>query len=492
MATNLGGGIPQLQSNFKFSGFEPDADPITPGVMLECENIFATAKGFKPYPDLMAFSSTGLGSPCLGVFSGYLANAPVLVAGTANQLYVFNYATKTWVSQGLSLIPTTGRWRFDIYGGNLIAVNGVNPPEVYTGSGVFTPLGGAPPIASIVQATDYSLFLIVPNSRTWWSSLSATIWTPAVATATVTGSLDTSGGIITAAHKLRDMIVLYKMRNLIAGTFVGPPFYWSFRTVSKQVGVACQEAVANLGDLHYFPGPDNFYRFDGATLEIIPNNLREWFFANLDGDNADKIAARWDESRTIIFWHFASINASPAGSLDKWICYNTRTGQWTKSATQYIDIPIFGPIKASALTYGSFTTTYPTYGAVPNITYGSLRPQSKDLSAVIGTDHFIQAYNATPVASSITTNMFGDRHNIFLVSRLRPQFSLYPASAIVSVVKQYTPGLASPPSTLMRPISSDGWFNVMTTARLQKFKMDMGGDHEILGIEAMVDYAGER
>ena len=62
----------------------------------------------------------------------------------------------------------------------------------------------------------------------------------------------------------------------------------------------------------------------------------------------------------------------------------------------------------------------------------------------------------------------------------------------MTVAKQYTPGRADAPNTLMRPISTDGWFNLMSTARLQRFRIDLTGDFEVVSLEAMVDYAGER
>lgn len=492
-SSNLARGQPQVPDRVTFIDFAPDEDPITPGILLDCSNMVPTQKGFRTYPAMNAYSSNALPSACLGAWAGYIGAKFIIVAGIVNQLY--QLTDQQFVSEGLTLLSTNGRWRFDTYGNDLIGVDGVNPPQVKTGAGSFGALGGSPPVASIVQATDYSIFLIVVNSRTWWSTLSDTVWTAAIATQTVTGNLDSSEGNITAAHRLRSGIALYKARALHSGFFIGPPFYWEFRTISKHVGVLGQESVANLGDFQYFPGTDDFYRFDGYTLERIPNRLKEWFFNELDGTNADKIVARWDSERSLIFWHFPSTSASPIGSLNRWICYNVRTGRWTAdTAPTVIDTAFFTPLDTGGVTYGSFTRLYPSYGAIPStLTYGDTRSRTVPISAVIkASDHKVYIYDGDPASGFLTTGDFGDRHNMYQVTRVRPEFALRPASgATLQPLTQANPG-SKPVAGSVVTMSSDDWFNFRKTARLQRFKITGNSEMEMTGLEAMIEYAGER
>jgi hypothetical protein len=209
--------------------------------------------------------------------------------------------------------------------------------------------------------------------------------------------------------------------------------------------------------------------FDGSSLNRIPNNLKEWFFNLLDGDNANKIAARWDQQKNLIFWHFPSIHANPAGSLDYWICLNTRTGRWSgnTAGTPIVEMPIFTPIKVSGgLTYGSFTARYATYAAAEAAiaTYGDLRAQNQDVSGVIGSDHKLQIYNGDRVYPA-TSHDFPDIQCTRSLG-LDPSSPLS-ASAAVEVISQH-PDQSLP--GLTRPLSDDGWFNV-STARAQRFKM---------------------
>jgi hypothetical protein len=77
-------------------------------------------------------------------------------------------------------------------------------------------------------------------------------------------------------------------------------------------------------------------------------------------------------------------------------------------------------------------------------------------------------------------------------TRVRPQFTVYPEDgALLEVFNQARPG-GTPVAGPTRDLSSDGWFNFVNTSRLQRFKMTAHSEMEITGVEAMIDYAGER
>lgn len=494
----LSKGVPQIPQKIRFSDFAPDAESITPGVVLACGNVYPTFKGYRSYPSMTPISTDPLESAALGAFTAELgSNNIVIVAGTVDQLFLYDGGS--WDDQGLTLTSITdGRWRFDQYGGLIIGVNGEDPPQAYNGTGTFAALGGSPPVASIVQASNYSLFLIEAASNTWWSSLSATIWTPSIATQTVTDDLDETTGPITAAHRLRAGMVLYKTKAIHFGQFEGPPVFWNFQLVSSQVGAPCQEAVANMGDIHMWPGPDDFYSFDGYSLGRIPNSLKEWFFDNLNGIYAAKIAARWDQKRSLVFWHFPSRVANPAGSLNAWIALNTRTGKWSCSLgetenSEPIDIPIYAAIQTGALTYDILTTLYPTYGDFDGTVYGDFQSHSIENSGAIrASDHHLCLYTGAPAPATITTHDFGDYENMYEVSNVKPRFAIYPEDgASLTPLNQNRPG-ETPVAGLSTDLSWDGRFNVRNTARLQRFQINLESDAEILGVDVECGFAGDR
>lgn len=489
----LQNGTPRIPHKIRFVGFAPDVDPITPGALLDMTNLYPTAKGYRTYVGLARYTENMLPSACLGAFSCVIGADHVLAAGVSGQLYLLVGTTLT--ASGAATSPITGRWRFDIYGNDLIAVNGVDPAKVYNGTGTFVDLAGSPPIASIVQATGYSLFLIKVNSSDWISTLNDTIWAPSIATETVQGTLRRGSGNITAAHKVRGGgIALYKRKHISVGRFSGPPFYWDFGDgISDEVGAPGQEAVANIGGVHYFPGPDDFYSCDGVSINRIPNNLKEWFFDHLNQTLDYLICARWDQTKSLIFWHFPSIDADPPEALDAWICYNLRSGKWTADLTPpRIDMPVFGAIQTGQITYASLTETYPTYGDM-DFLYGDLQSRTVDISGAFRhSDHALYLYNGQPGQASFTTHDFGDRESLYQVTRLKPHYEIYPAdgATIQPLNQKHRPGQTPVPGPT-KTLSSDGAFNVHNTALLQRYKHVGLSEFEVTGIDAAVEYAGE-
>ena len=487
----LADGIPQIQGNIRFQDFAPDLDPITPGALLDMANMVPSAKGYRSYPGLTKYTVNTLPAGCVGAYGTTIGGQLVILAGTASKLFYLNNST-TLLDSGLAPTPTSGRWRFDEYAGVIVAVNGVNTPYTYDGTS-FASLAGGAPVSSIVQATKYSLFLIYANSSNWISTLNSTVWTPSIATETVTGTIRSGSGNITAAHRIRGGIAIYKKKTLTFGQFSGPPFFWDFGNgVSDEVGTWGQECVANVGDVHYFPGPDDFYQFDGFSLQRIPNNLKEWFFDNLDQSLAHLICASWDQKRSLIFWHFPSVRANPAGSLDSWICFNLRTGKWAADTTATkIDFPLFSTIETGQLTYGVLTTLYPTYADM-NFDYGDLQSRTNEQRAAIkNSDHALHIYNGNPGEASLTTHDFGDGVNMYQIEQARPRYEVYPESATLQPLTQLKKPGTAPVAGAAVALDDDAKFDLINTARAQRLKHVSQGDCEMTGINVGIEYAGD-
>jgi hypothetical protein len=192
----------------------------------------------------------------------------------------------------------------------------------------------------------------------------------------------------------------------------------------------------------------------------------------------------------LIFWHFRSISG-PTQRLDTWIAYNIRTGRWSKGR-ELIDITVFSPTQTGNLNYFTYKLNHTTYADVSGL-YGDLRSLAIDATGVIKTsDNALYFYTGAPGRSYVQTSAFGDRHNKFEITRLRPHFTLAPnAGASVAVFSQSKPGETAV-LKLTKGISSDGWFNFRNTACLQVFKMTLESEMEIVGADVLSAYAGER
>jgi hypothetical protein len=334
-----------------FSDFAPDLDSITPGACQDMSNVYPVQSGFYRTMPGLQLVGQGLNGTVFGSLSGLLIDVPTTVAATSNQLWIWRNGI--FQSSAATLINNFNRRRFAIYGNLVIVVDGVNVPYYYStgfGSFAFQPLPGWPGNfgtvnPSIVETTDYSTILVQANSQVLWSSLVPQgPYIPSVPAQVYQYDLGQIPGDITAVHRLRSLLVVYRQNAFQCATFVGVDIGWDFGqpgTISEDIGAAGNECVINTGDYHYIWGPDDFWQFDGYNLNRIPNNLKQFIFRDLDQGFFANVAGRYDINRTLVFWHYPSVNANPRGSLDSYVSLNLRTGKWGFGRLN-IDLPLTG------------------------------------------------------------------------------------------------------------------------------------------------------
>jgi hypothetical protein len=511
--------------------FAPDLDPVIAGllgerippavqaILTDSQWCYSTRGGFRNMPSPLPVM-TALPFKVTGAFATPLGGEFVLVLATANQLY--QTPGGNLVNQNLNLRNLTNPWYFTVYGNDLLATNGVDPIQVSSSGENFQALPGMPPISSIVEATDFTLFAILADSNEFVYTFNDTIWTPSLATITVTGALTSTPGIITAAKALRAGITLYKANALYSGQWSGsPPFFWNFGKVSDKIGTPGPNSVISVigptifggGPIQIFVGPSDFYTFDGYSLSTIPNNLSRWFFGSyqgngdLDQNYSSSIFLQWDLPRNqVIFW-YPSVNASPAGTLDSYLSLSLATGKWLHGRNT-IDTPLVGQVpKSWAYTWAEFENYWVKYVNIPGSpdprgVYGApfFGGSSIGLSGYVDTSHVLQALNGSDISNIpafIITGDIGDKVSLYSLSRARPGFNQYPqgqplaSPAKLTVLSTYVAGQAPIAKQGNVDISDSGYFDFVSTDRLQRLKMMWMADGELADIDAEVGYAGE-
>src|SRR4029077_10568282 len=122
-------------------------------------------------------------------------------------------------------------------------VDSHDTPFYYTPTlGSFQVLPGNPPIAAIVETTDYATILVPPNSQELWSNLSpGAPWVPSVPAQVYLYNLGQIAGDITAVHRIRSLLVVYRQNAFQCATFIGGDIGWDFGqpgTISLDIGAA--------------------------------------------------------------------------------------------------------------------------------------------------------------------------------------------------------------------------------------------------------------
>ncbi|WP_354686687.1 hypothetical protein [Cupriavidus necator] len=481
----------------KLLGFTPDLQSDTPGALVDCTNLIPGEKGMRAAPSLVSANLPALAAPAVGgVVAVNLDNTKRMIVGTAAALY--EQSSGAWVDQSKVGGYTGGpeaRWRFCQFGNATLASNGADTIQQSVLTGVFADIASAPKARIIETVRGFVMALATVDGTYgdrpdgWWCSAiyDQTSWVPSIATQAANGRLIDTPGEITGGKALGDDIVVYKDRSMYMGRYQGPPVIWSFLPVPGEIGAPCQEAIVSIGTAHIFPGPDDFYLFDGTRPQPIGGDVRRWFFKDLHSTYRYRIIGSHDVANGLVYWYYPSTSSND-GSIDSAIVYNYRRNKWGRVSRQ---IQCAVNYISGQINYDSLGSLYATYDDLPTVSYDSpVWLASKALLAVVDSAKTVQTVYGVGEASSFTTGDFGDDWRYSTIKGLRLRNSVEPATAACSAYGHATMGAAlsvGPTATY-----ADGKFDILNSARWHRVKVDMTGDVEVIGYDPVLSPDGER
>lgn len=525
-----------------FQDYAPDADPLTPGVLLDMDGFFSTQRGLKalPSPIIITVPPPDLEDPVVrGAIAAILTNGTqVVLEGTRNAVWLLvqqeGLDTGTWRSL-TALIPPgpavtdfhpTGEpWRFATYGNDIVAVNSSLMVLISDSGADMTALPSPPPLPAFVASTYSGFFYGLFNSNQLYGS----IFGPradfadnelSIAAGTFALALTQTPGPITGILPLRQGVIVYKANSTYAGSFTGGRFFWSFNTISENIGCPVQEAAIEVGGFQYFLGNNDFYYTDGATVNPIPNRLREFFFSRLNVAFVTAVRARYDPNIEVIFWHYSSNGTSEKGlvmgTLDEWVAFNLRTQRWSKG--EMVIENVLNPyyLKPPTLTYQQVEMQWPRYNLIPALQYNTITASGSNVTvpAVVLADHSTYGLNG-PSKGGFIKLRFGDSTKYTQINQVRPRFAQWPINnrALLLTKRHHVLGRPIPdqpiplftsgsepvqigfepaPATegLHAPLTPDGAFNVIQSSRIHQLQLEVECDVEIIGFEVDAIPAG--
>ncbi len=520
--------------------FSPDLPPLSPGQIVDMSGFTATLDGLRVMPSFVAAPGEApLPGPCLGAYDAHLVNGTHVVVAAANDGGVgrlFVHAAGTWLraDSGQSFSPTAS-WTFTVFGDYIFAVNGVDPTQILIGppgpppsgfkplSTIIAALPGPDSAAqaaalavleplSIIEATDYGIFAVsTKKPAAWFFTATGLTWIPDIATLTVQGpNITATPGPITALHRHRTgLAVIYKETGLYVGQFTGPPFVWTFQTVSQTIGTPSQNTVVDAGDVHYFIGPADFEMFDGSSLAPIPNAVKEWFFRHVADAAMPAILGRYDLPNNAVVWHYNS-RAHPTGPRDELIAYNVRTQKWTKGtlaveSTMSPHAHAMGPLDYAqwSIDFGQFgAPTDLGYSATGQLTYDSqaFGAESAEVQAIIDPTHTLLLQNGPAQESFLLTGEIGDGKDYYQLNQVRPVFAVWPQDnygelrSYKKAINGYpTPDINDFPQPFIGPVTwlnKNGAWPLIVVARAHQLRMRFTAGCEITGVALDTCFVG--
>lgn len=166
------------------------------------------------------------------------------------------------------------------------------------------------------------------------------------------------GGLATANQNL-----IWTDLDLWAMNYQGQPFVWGFNKIGAGAGLISSHAAQQLRGAVYWMGLRNFYVYDSSGVRVIPCQVWDAVFQNLNAAGLSNIRAMPNTPFNEVGWEYPSAN-SANGENDSYVKFNITEpnapwdiGQLARSA--WIDQTVLGmPIAAapSGIIYQHETT----------------------------------------------------------------------------------------------------------------------------------------
>ncbi len=437
----------------EFRDFAPDQALDTPGIILDAFAAQPTIKGFAAMPSPTVFGSALPAAPQGATVAYYSTGMSSVIAGTATKLYRYVSGAPVETAGGQTFAPTT-RWRFFQFGDDVIAVAGGVAPQVATGiGGVFAALAGTPPTGARTGTTNLGTAFLFKDAQ--WNVAAAGFdnnWVPNIQTLAATNTLYDYPGPILAAAPFYGTVIAFKQSAMWLGSFVGPPSSWSWNLISNDTGTWNQESLIILADGIAFLGNDDFYLTSGSVPTRIPNNLKEWFFANVNLTYIASTFGWYDPINSVLYWHFVSTKAPPGGVPDMYVSWNQRASRWS---------------------VGHLTT--------PCIPWPNTSPTIQQ-GLYFDLNNVLQQWSGVPGAMTLTSGFVGDNSRLSQLMRVRARYNVYPASQSVQAFHVNALGQPALPSSTTPALGADDWFNFRQYDRYHQVSLSTTGPCEVMGL----------
>jgi hypothetical protein len=463
-----------------FAGFLPDADPATPGVITDCTDMLPSLRGMKTAPSLVSQGIDALAATCLGAASMFKLDATTRTfAGTATKLYELSGTSWTDVTRATDYTTGDIRWRFAIMGNTCLATN-KNDTMQYSTSGDFADIASGIKASYIdvsggfVMAADINDGTDTPDGWMCSGFQDYADWTPSVTTQCTTGRIVDAPGPIRGLRALGSNFVIYKDRGVFFGQYVGAPAVWQWTQVPGDIGCSSHEAIISIQTAHYFIGQENFYVFDGNTIQPIGDGFKTWFFSQLNNIYRHTIRGLHDRQNSRVIWFFPKVGSS---TLNAAAAYNYMTGKWG-----YAEYNIECPIEyvSSGITFDGLGAIAATWDDFPNVSYDSpYWVASNHLPSVINSSHALVTMTGVSAGGTLVTGVIGDDTQFSMLTRARPRFTVSPSTGTMTNSYSNTDGVTM--TTDATATLNNGKFDVLRSARWHKLSYTFAGDCEVIG-----------
>ena len=245
-----------------------------------------------------------------------------------------------------SLAPAQ-TWQMDNFGQDLVAVARSDRRILYwsptDGDILAYPLPGSPPSVTGVVVTPERFVVALGAGgdarKVQWASqelgyglpdVATDPWNPLIAGSSAGYLPVADEGTLVCGRRGQGETLIWTTQGLHALRYIGGELVYSLRRVAGGCGIIAPMAAGVLGSRAYWMGRESFFVYDGGIVQTLPCEVQAEVFADINTDQAEKIACRVVSDFGEVTWHYPS-----AGSTenDKYVTWSER-GWWAVGALE--------------------------------------------------------------------------------------------------------------------------------------------------------------
>ena len=144
-------------------------------------------------------------------------------------------------------------------------------------------------------------------------------------TTNTAGDLRLGGGSeFVQAVETKEQILVYTNKTLHSMRFIGPPFTFGIKELSKNITIMSSYSAIAIDDSVYWMGVDTFYLYNGQTQQL-PCSVKDKVFLDLNIEERDKVHVGANTEFGEVIWFYPSASST---EIDKYVIYNYIENVW--------------------------------------------------------------------------------------------------------------------------------------------------------------------
>jgi hypothetical protein len=144
-------------------------------------------------------------------------------------------------------------------------------------------------------------------------------------TTNTAGDLRLGGGsTFVQAVETKEQILVFTNKTLHAMRFIGPPFTFGIKELSKNITIMSPSSAIAIDDNVYWMGVDTFYIYAGQTQQL-PCTVKDKVFLDLNVEERNKVHVGANTEFSEVWWFYPSASST---EIDKYVIYNYLENIW--------------------------------------------------------------------------------------------------------------------------------------------------------------------